>query len=580
MNAYERFEKRLNTYSLWIKQEKGLSYPDSTKLLGSLFQHFRAFIELEYNKPIDELNSEDLSLEDLKLAAYGGWAWGWSNDADFQKSSRYKAYLFRPKQREFWYAPVIFPAYVGAWRSGKTVICCLKGLWLSKTYPGTKGIVVRNTYPELMDTTVSSFIKIFDYFEWEEGKEYRHKIGDKKILIKAAEKVDSIIDYRPAREQNETLDSAVSRFKGYEPDWGLISEASDVDEKLVLTLFGRRGQWGKITPENNIYGKDYYRPYHKCIMVESNPPDDEHYLFKRYVKKELKDGEKIKENMANQHYLIMASTYENKRNLDPDYIKSLEAMDEIWKRQYLYGQWGYVPLEGEPIYNFRYETYVRKDFLKYHPELPMIRGWDLGATDKWKACIVCQLDPKGILLVLAEIIRAEPGIEQFGRLVQRQCNLLFPEIKNWKDIADPVACTVKSQTDMKSAADILRPLGIHLIAGEAGFDIRRDAVVQVMSRLVDGFPGMLISEPNCRTLVKGFMGNYRYKIVRSDTGQFSRTPVNDMYAHVQTALQYLCTRLGYANVKRMKDMLNKIKKKNPDIYSKQKEKAYRNMMNR
>jgi len=509
---------------------------------------------------IYDLQFNDLERVDQILALRCGWAWGVTDHpkGDITKAKNLHCYLFRPKQYKFWWNASRFPAYIGAFGSGKSLILCLKGIYYSLMYPGTRGLLMRATYPQLMDTTIATMFKIFSYFGWQSGKHYNHHISRKLIELYVGPDVKSEILYRPAKNEGNDIQAAIEDLQSLEIDWAGIDEIVGVEERIFMAVRARVGRWGKISKQE-----------HRQLMVSGNPPMEGSWIFNRWYLKKYPDDQPLQD--PEEHSVFVSSTYENRRNLPKDYIEALEASPEFWRNTFLYGRAGYVDFEGEPVFpRFRYDTYVSKKPLEPHPGRGLIRGFDLGPTSKNKAAVICQLDPRGVLLVLAEIMVTDPGIEKFGRYVIAKTNELFPgESGNIKDFADPVAFHI-SQTDGKSAADILLGLGINLYPGEEKLDLRLDAVQGLLDRMVDGAPSILIDSRRCPLLVQGFLGGYRHKVIDLPNERFSREPIKDRYSHVHDALQYVCSRLFYVDSKKQKDYRNKISTRNPGLVEKRK----------
>lgn len=517
---------------------------------------------------IYDLQFNDLDREDQTLALKCGWAWGVvdaKSKGDVTKAKTLKCYLFRPKQYRFWWNPSKFPAYIGAFGSGKSLILCLKGIYYSLMYPGTRGLLMRATYPQLMDTTIATMFKIFSFFGWESGQQYNHHISRKLIELNVGGKKSEIL-YRPAKNEGDDIQSAIEDLQSLEIDWAGIDEIVGVEERIFMAVRARIGRWGKISKQA-----------HRQLMVSGNPPSEGSWIHKRWYLKSYTDDQPLQD--PDEHSIFVSSTYENRRNLPKDYIESLEASPEFWRNTFLYGYAGYVDFDGEPVFpRFNYETYVSKKPLVPHPNKGLIRGWDLGPTAKNKAVVICQLDPRGTLLVLAEIMMTDPGIEKFGRYVIAKTNELFPgEIGDIKDFADPVAFHI-SQTDGKSAADILLNLGINLYPGEEKLELRLDAVQGLLDHMVDGAASIIIDNRRCPILLQGFLGGYRHKIIDLPNERFSREPLKDRYSHVHDALQYVVSRLYYVDTKKQKDYKKKISQRSPELLDKRRRLMDRRML--
>ena len=485
-------------------------------------------------KDIYDLRFEDLELEDQRTSLHPeiGWSWGvHESGKTLATAKKFAGYLFRPKQRAFFWAKERYPCYIGAFGSGKSILFWLKCIQKCLQYPGTRGVYMRATYPQLEKSSLPTFFKIAAEFGWIEGREYAHNVGKHVIKFNNG----SEILYMPAKNEGSTIDKAIADLRSLEIDFAAADEIVDFDQSIIMALGDRIGRWGKIPNEDD-----------QQLMVGGNPPAKGGWVHKRWYLRKNSDGSNLLD--PEEHALWVSSTYENKRNLPKSYIKSLESKPDWYKEAYLYGRLAFQPPDGTPVFgDFDYGVYVSKRALEPHPDLPIIRGHDLGPTAKNKACVVAQVDPRGILLIFAEILVEDIGIDTYLNQVNMVCKQLFPWNYEAKDFTDPVAFH-PSQTDGKSASDIARGMGFNFFPGEERTELRLNGVSQVMNRMVGGGqPGMLINNTGCQKLIEGFMGGYRYRVTDIEHKQYSRVPVKDEYSHVMDALQYLCSRLAYVN---------------------------------
>lgn len=503
---------------------------------------------------IYDLRFEDLEFEDQKKAMSPeiGWAWGVHESGKTLESSGHVAgYLFRPKQRAFWWADERHPCYIGAFGSGKSILLWLKCIYKCLMYPGTRGVYMRATYPQLQKSSLPTFFKIAAHFGWREGREYTHNVG--QHIIKFNNK--SEILYIPAKNEGSTVDKAIADLRSLEIDFAACDELVDIDPSIFMALGDRIGRWGKIPDETQ-----------QQLMGAGNPPAKGGWVHRRFYL--LKDIDDKPLTNPEEYALWVSSTYENKRNLPEAYIRSLENKPQWYKDSYLYGRLAFQPPEGTPVFgDFEYETYVAPRPLVADPDLPIVRGHDLGPTAKNKACVIGQVDGRGVLLILAEVLVEDIGIDTYLDRVTQVCNILFPWDYQAKDFTDPVAFH-PSQTDGLSAADIARKRGFQFFPGEERTELRLNAVSSVMHRMVGGGVAGLLIDKSCQKLIEGFQGGYRYRIADAEHKQFGRTPIKDEYSHVMDAMQYLCSRLAYVSFS-MKpgNVREKARKRNQNLTS-------------
>lgn len=508
-------------------------------------------------KSIADMRFEHLDIDDQRLALSPsvGWAWGFGNVESLEESTEFKGYLFRPKQRIWWFAPEAYPAYIGAFASAKTLILVLKCLDNCLRWPGTKGLIMRQTYKQLLDSTIATLIgKIFPYLGWGDAQ-FEHKVGAHEVHIYVAGKTSKLI-YRPSKNEQGSIDEVIQDIQSTEYDFIGLDEVPGIDYKLFQPLTGRLGRWGSITDSSR----------HQ-LMAVGNPPNDGTWVHDHWFNHTFHDREKTPLSDPENYSLVRASTEDNRANLHPAYIEKLKAMHPTLRRIFYEGKIGYIPPDGIPVYDtFNPDLYVENKGIAIPKGVTIYRGWDCGPTDKYK-CMVCGfIDFKNVFNVVHEFLYDGPGLDTFAQLCIRECNRRFPDSKRFLDFGDPIILNVIAETDRKSAAMILRKYGIILRAGETSFNIRKNAVDQVMNRILDGTPGMRIDARYCPNIIRGFRGSYRYKDIDADEGVISTNPIKNLFAHYMNALEYLCSRLESVATKDRKKLREKIKARNPEVY--------------
>lgn len=197
--------------------------------------------------------------------------------------------------------------------------------------------------------------------------------------------------------------------------------------------------------------------------------------------------------------------------------------------------------QGRPVYmdDWSRNFHVSKDFLKFAPHLPVIRGWDFGVGGS--ACVFTQLMPEMRLYVLQEICESGIGVEKLLEEVKLKSLEWFPNAKRFLDVVDP-AGFARSPTDERSCVLIMggSPWFLKPIPGIQNPVTRRNSVVKFLQRNVREAPAFLIS-PSCKVLVGGFDGGYHF--AHNKSGQLRESPEKNDYSHPHDALQYICTRI-------------------------------------
>ena len=244
----------------------------------------------------------------------------------------------------------------GGFGNGKTAAACIKALQLAMDYPGSNGLVARETYVKLNDTIRKEFYK------WcPTGSVARWPTTTDNTLIL---KNGSTINFRyiSQRGKQSSDGQTSSNLLSATFDWVVVDQMEDplIQYKDFLDLLGRlRGstpykgddptmpstgpRWLILTcnpAANWIYNK-IVKPYHK-------------YKATGRVTEELLIDEETREPMLE---LFEGSTYENAKNLPADFLKGLEASYKGQMRQrYLMGDW--AAYEGLVYPQFSIETHT------------------------------------------------------------------------------------------------------------------------------------------------------------------------------------------------------------------------------
>jgi hypothetical protein len=263
----------------------------------------------------------------------------------------------------------------GARGGGKSWFVRAKAKLLAVRYPGIRILIVRRTYPEL----INNHIRILR----------SELLGVAKYNDK-----DKILTFANASTINFAYcdkDQDLDRLQGTEYDVIFLDEATQLSEYQMKTITAcLRGV--------NDYPK---RVYYTC-----NPGGQGHAYIKRiFIDKRYEDGEDpadytFVQSLVTDNKVLMAS--------QPDYIKQLEALPPKLREAWLYGSWDVY--EGQFFEEFadlpeHYEdrlwTHVIKPF-----EVP--EGWQIYRSFDWGynrpfSCAWWAVDYDGVLYRILEL---------------------------------------------------------------------------------------------------------------------------------------------------------------------------------
>jgi hypothetical protein len=378
--------------------------------------------------------------------------------------------------------------------------------------------VVRNTYPQLKDTVIRTYL---DWFP--EGIFGRYNVTDK--IYKIAREQDG--DQIEVELLFKALDSPedVRDLLSLELTGAHIDEAREIPHDVFKGILGRVGRFPSL---KDTGGKDPFLTPPQVVLT-TNYPNTEHWIYDDFVAHPVEGYTMYRQTQA-----------ENKHNLRPNYYEDLErdfANRPDLLKTLVRGEWG-VTIRGRIVYpEFDREKHVAKAHLE-PLDAPVIRGWD--NTGLSPACVITQLGPTGQWLILKEFTADDMGIVDMGEMVQIWCAETFGKYSGrYRDIGDPAGRV--RDTGKMSPKDYLAKIGIHCEDGQVNFKVRREAVVSRLQKPINKTWAIQI-DPGCKRLIDGFEGGYAYPEI-GNSGVFRPEPMKNDYSHIHDALQYPATRL-------------------------------------
>ena len=304
-----------------------------------------------------------------------------------------------PVQEAAWkYGP--YPELLsGGFGSGKTYLGCMKGLWLSDTFPKNRGAIIRQVGKQLRKTTMATFRKLCPPSAWEQGGRWNEQEGS-TILNNKSEIIWLQLDDP----------SSLQIIKGLEINWFFIDQAEENPEgmeSIYDTLLSRLGRWDQVVvPEwllqqEAAKGKDWKwrHPVTKkpvtpqYAMLACNPDSELYWLYRRFHPESPEHRDKY---AAKGYKMFHMPSTDNKFLTDQNKANLLDQ-DESFVRRYVRGEWGFP--EGaihdinklsriefdDPTDAARFLDHLRTDcslyrFMDHGDAAPTVCGW--AAIDK------------------------------------------------------------------------------------------------------------------------------------------------------------------------------------------------------
>lgn len=386
--------------------------------------------------------------------------------------------------------------YGGGFANGKTSAIVIKALQLAKDYPGSNGLLARSTYPKLNDTLRKEFIK-WCPADWIKSFPKSQNSSNTCTLKNGTE-----INFRYIAQQGKnSKDATTSNLLSATYDWIGIDQAEDPEivHKDFLDLLGRlrgmavyRGEkqdmpdsgprWIMVTlnPTRNWAYRELVKPLHDFNNGYYNP---------RLLCETNSEGKPTIDEEGKPKpilELFEGSTYENEDNLEPDFIRTLEASYKGQMRdRFLLGKWsayeGLVyPQFDEAIHVIDHaliEQYYRN--LCISSDCTHIEGYDFGIAVA-SCYILGFVDTAGNIFLMDGFHRAEYDIDdQFHELNEMRAKYNVPK-KN-HIFADPDIFRRKKKVVGDTIADKFMAAGIYCTRGNS--DIR-NGIVKVSQYLI------------------------------------------------------------------------------------------------
>lgn len=443
-----------------------------------------------------------------------------------------------PTVARFMKSEAFFRVIAGPVGSGKTTGCLFELFRraceqapAADGYRYTRFAIVRQTLKQLKDTVLK------DITGWLQGiAEY--KVSENTVHIRVGDVISEwlLIPLDSPEDQRRLLSLQLTGA------W--MSESIEMDYTIVSPLAGRIGRypsgnlgsptWFGMIADTNMpsEGSDWHRvmsepPPDTQIFIQPGGMEDDaenlEYLVQTAdtVKLDLKDPEQRAKRRA------QGRTYYERfiRNNSPD-----------WCRRYVHAQFGDDP-SGTAVFreSFKHSFHVVED-LEPVASFPLLVGQDFGRDP---CSIICQLDHRGRLLVLEEVVAEDIGLELHIERSLRPTLMKDRYLgKSIAVIGDPSGIA-KSSIYEETSFDVMKRMGFMAFPAPTN-DIpqRLRAIEAFLLAQREGGPAFLIDANRCPTTVRALNGGYRFAKTRS--GVRKPMPDKNEYSHIADALQYAC----------------------------------------
>jgi PBSX family phage terminase large subunit len=407
--------------------------------------------------------------------------------------------VVNPTQLKLWQSESFEKAYMGPAGCAKTSTGVAEQLAHLLFEPGSKSLIARQDYNDLLDTTFQRFEEMMARLP-----------GD--LIMDRSKSPPMKIWLKPMTWNGMKDKLSMITFKGlkgglgsFEANMAFVDEAAECDMRAVKEIVGRL-RW----PIG-----------HRFVTLAFNPPPKNHWLYQACTGMNEND-----EYVGGKTYeLFLPQPDENAANLPPDYYqKMMDAMPEDQIQRLVRGEWGSTP-PGAPVikqFNKAIHTAVGLVF----EGNTLFRFWDFGFN---RPCVLfAMLDRFGRLRILREFLGHKMEGQPFIARVKELTREWFPGATQFRDFGDPA---VKQKKDTGSMLTLLTQGGIQLGFQHTPFDVSLSAMRTRFEKLMEREPAILIDR-RCSILIGGLEGGYCFK-------PDGVTPRKDgYYDHLVDALRY------------------------------------------
>jgi len=446
------------------------------------------------------------------------------------------SYDATPTLAKFHLSPAFFRMIVGPVGSGKTTGCIMEIFRRAlEQRPGPDGIrrtrwaIVRQTLSQLKMTVLLDILSWFrPVTTW--------KVSESLIIIEFKD-VRCEIYLIPLEDPEDQKRLLSSQLTGA---W--LSEAIEINPDLVAAISGRCGRypsgadggcsWFGLIADTNTpsIGSDWWK-----LMEETRPPEWAIFFQPGGLEP---DAENLDWLTQTPDSMDLPVGHPDRRAQGRRYYERLALnQNKDWVDRYVHARYGEDP-SGTAVFrqSFRRSFHVVPTLDPVHG-MPIIIGQDFGRNP---CSLICQMDHKGRLCVLEEVVSLDLGLETHVLQVLRARLYADRYVgRSFAAVGDPSGKS-KGNVLEESCFEALQRLGIPAFpATTNNIQPRIQAVEQLLLQQRDGGPALIIDAGRCPETVRALQGSYRYG--KTQQGESKPLPdKNHPHSDLADALQYVC----------------------------------------
>lgn len=413
-----------------------------------------------------------------------------------------------------------------------TIFKCLRKICEQR--PDRQGVrksrvaVVRNTYPDLLTTTIRDWLEVVPQTLgiFSKGHPPEHKLDfDLPDGTRVVAEVLFLALDRP---------DDVKKLRGTAFTFAWLNEGKEIPYAILEMMTGRVDRypmpqfstWVGILSDTNAWDQDHWM--HKMLFEPWQRGELSNYEFFVQPGAVMKEGTKWVVNPAAENLDVVGFKY---------YERQIEGKREDWIKVNLANEIG-LCFDGKPVHpTYSDSIHTASELLSPVPGI-VYCGFDHGLTP---AMVMSQRKANGQWQTFDELVGENIGAERFAVEIKAK-------LAKWGNLVPGLTYVLKgdpsgderAQTDENTVFRIYRTNGVMMMAASSNdVSVRRGALERPLTRMLDGGkPGILIS-PNCIKLRKGLAGAFCYKRIQvSGEEKYRDVPDKTEYSHVVEAQEY------------------------------------------
>lgn len=406
----------------------------------------------------------------------------------------------------------------------------------------TRFAIVRNTGPQLVDTTMKSWFKLFPtdnklrkYTSTTRTQVWRFKpegfshLIHAEFIFRALDDVDDVANllslevtgfyFNEIREINSTILAHAGRRTGRYP-------GADMGGCTWHGWIGDTNPWASTSDLHDWF--------------VSNPRQGYKFF------KQPGGMDPGAENLGNleQTAETLKLAYNDPVRIEQGrvyYINALRDFSPNESAMYVHSKYG-ASREGKPVYVSYDDNAHCKEFemLSQDGRVPLLIGYD--NTGRNPAAAIAQKTSAGQWRIAYELCAEGMGMKAHAKALRAYLEEKIPGYVIERITCDPAgAAKGADDLDMRMVICAEFPGVVVLNARTNDPATRIEAVDGTMRRMVNGEPALLI-HPRCKTLRSACINKYHYRRMKlSGEERYSETPEKiTPYADIADAVQYLC----------------------------------------